>query len=82
MIQTAIECYNEQADKMCPKRPKVTWKEIADYTFLGEFNLLLHCEDDVQKADWAQPQNRLAMVTFFKLCWARKELVCVGIEVR
>ncbi|KAG1720448.1 hypothetical protein EDB19DRAFT_1898470 [Suillus lakei] len=39
-IRNAINWYNTQATSLIPPRPKITWKVIADYTFLGEFDLL------------------------------------------
>ncbi|KAG2752758.1 hypothetical protein P692DRAFT_20723416, partial [Suillus brevipes Sb2] len=40
-IQNAIICYNTQAALLVPPRPKLTWKDIVEYSFLGEFDLLL-----------------------------------------
>ena len=37
-IRNAITHYNVQA--MLINRPTITWKEIMEYTFLGEFDLL------------------------------------------
>jgi exonuclease VII small subunit len=39
-IKNALNRYNVQAAKLTPPRPSLSWKEIVDYSFLGEFDLL------------------------------------------
>ncbi|KIJ57834.1 hypothetical protein HYDPIDRAFT_45961, partial [Hydnomerulius pinastri MD-312] len=60
----------------------ITWKELSDYSFLGEFDLLRLSRADVRNDDWAKPAHREATVKFFKLCRAREELTRVEVEVR
>ncbi|KAG1724776.1 hypothetical protein EDB19DRAFT_1897859 [Suillus lakei] len=67
-ICNAINWYNTQATSLIPPRPKIMWKDIADYTFLGKFDLLpAHCE---------------ATTKYFKLCRAREEIIQLNIEIR
>ncbi|KAI6017874.1 hypothetical protein EDC04DRAFT_2576570, partial [Pisolithus marmoratus] len=46
-IQKAIAWYNFQAGRLDPLWPPVLWKDIAQYSFLGEFDLLQHVQGDV-----------------------------------
>jgi len=39
-IRNAINRYNAQAASLNPPRPKISWKDIVEYSFLGEFDLL------------------------------------------
>ncbi|KIK13947.1 hypothetical protein PISMIDRAFT_117935 [Pisolithus microcarpus 441] len=80
-ICNAISCYNMQAAALNPPHPPISWKDIAEYSFLGEFNLLCHCHADVQDNNWAKPAFWQAMVKFFRLQCAREELVCGSMEV-
>ena len=46
-IRKAITRYNIQAAALNPPRPSISWKDITQYTFLGEFDLLRHMRDDI-----------------------------------
>ena len=81
-IRNAISRYNTQAAALNPPRPSVSWKDIAEYSFLVEFDLLRHSRADVRDNDWAKPAFRQATVKFFKLQRAREELVRASVEVR
>ncbi|EGO30745.1 hypothetical protein SERLADRAFT_432361 [Serpula lacrymans var. lacrymans S7.9] len=39
-IRTALERYNAAAKALSPPRQTLEWKEVVNYTFLSEFNLL------------------------------------------
>ncbi|KAG2737343.1 hypothetical protein P692DRAFT_201733361, partial [Suillus brevipes Sb2] len=41
-IRNAINKYNVQAVALNPPRAHISWKDIADYSFLGEFDVLRH----------------------------------------
>ncbi|KAG1822782.1 uncharacterized protein BJ212DRAFT_1445004 [Suillus subaureus] len=64
-IQNAINKYNVQATALNPSRPCLSWKDIADYSFLGEFD----------------PTHREGSVKFFKLRHAYEEVEHLNIEV-
>ncbi|KAG1733158.1 hypothetical protein EDB19DRAFT_1639857, partial [Suillus lakei] len=46
-ICKAIARYNVQAAALNPPCDKISWKDIADYSFLAEFDLLQHSCNDV-----------------------------------
>ncbi|KAG2116141.1 hypothetical protein DEU56DRAFT_748433 [Suillus clintonianus] len=65
-----------------PPRPKLAWKDIVKYNFLGEFDLLRHSHTDIRDTDWTAPAHHEATVKYFKLQRAREEIQCLDIEVR
>ncbi|KAI6013405.1 hypothetical protein BKA83DRAFT_4063389, partial [Pisolithus microcarpus] len=79
-IRNAISRYNTQAAALNPPCPPISWKDIAEYSFLGEFDLLCHSRADVRDNDWAKPAFRQATVKFFKLQRACEELKRVSVE--
>jgi hypothetical protein len=81
-IRNAITRYNEQAAKLNPPRPPLSWKEIVDYSFLGEFDLLRHSRGNVHQATWAQPARRAATVKYLTLHRGREEITRVNTEIR
>ncbi|KAI6004702.1 hypothetical protein EDD15DRAFT_2384720 [Pisolithus albus] len=81
-IRNAITHYNKEASALNPPRPNITWKDIVDYSILGEFDLLRQSRADIREADWAKPAYREATVKYFKLCRAREEVTRVEVEVR
>ena len=81
-ICNAISRYNTHAAALNPPRPPISWKDITEYSFLGEFDLLCHSRADVRDNNWAKPTFRQAMVKFFKLQRTHEELIRVGMEVR
>jgi hypothetical protein len=81
-IKNAINRYNIQAAKLTPPRTPLSWKEIVEYSFLGEFDALRHSTRGVRDQLWAQATRREAMVKHFKLCRAREEITRLNIEIR
>ncbi|KAG1763988.1 hypothetical protein EV702DRAFT_1051527 [Suillus placidus] len=81
-IRNSINRYNIQAIALNPPCPKISWKDIADYSFLGEFDLLCHSRNDIRTDDWAKPAHREATTKYFKLCCAREELTRLNVEIR
>ncbi|KAG6370016.1 hypothetical protein JVT61DRAFT_12534 [Boletus reticuloceps] len=80
-IRTAITRYNTQAQALNPPRPKLSWKDITDYSFLGEFDLLWYSREDVRSNDWTKPAYREATTKFFRLQRAREEILRLNIEI-
>ncbi|KAI5996379.1 hypothetical protein EDD15DRAFT_2387353 [Pisolithus albus] len=81
-IRKAITRYNVQAGRLDPPRSPISWKDIAQYSFLGEFDLLRHAQDDVRERTWAKPAVREATTKFFKLCHAKEEITRLNVEIR
>src|SRR5882762_735949 len=51
-IHAALARYNQLAAKLKPPHPALSWKQVVDYGFLGEFDLLHHSRLDVHSQDW------------------------------
>ncbi|KIK35330.1 hypothetical protein CY34DRAFT_32095, partial [Suillus luteus UH-Slu-Lm8-n1] len=81
-IRNAIIRYNTQAALLVPPRPKLTWKDIVEYSFLGEFDLLRHSCTDIRNHDWTAPAHREATMKYFKLQRAHEEIQRLNVEVR
>ncbi|KAG1752343.1 uncharacterized protein EDB91DRAFT_1234441 [Suillus paluster] len=80
-IRNVINWYNIQAVALNPPHPKISWKDIVDYSFLGEFDLLRHSHTDIRSNDWAKPAHWEATNKFFKLCRAHEEVERLNIKV-
>ncbi|KAG2352683.1 hypothetical protein BDR07DRAFT_1454895 [Suillus spraguei] len=81
-IRNAINRYNTQAAALNPPRSKISWKDIADYGFVAEFDLLRYSRNDIRSSAWSKPGHREATTKFFKLCRAREEITRLNVEVR
>ncbi|KAI0259614.1 hypothetical protein BC834DRAFT_833181, partial [Gloeopeniophorella convolvens] len=80
-IRKALARYNEEARRLSPPRPALSWKEIVEYSFLGEFDLLRHSRRDVRQEDWARPANREATIQYLELQRAHEELARLEVEI-
>ncbi|KDQ49651.1 hypothetical protein JAAARDRAFT_63593 [Jaapia argillacea MUCL 33604] len=81
-IRRALQKYNLHAGKVTPPRPQLRWKEIVEYSFLGEFDLLRHSRNDIREEKWAQPAYREATVKYLQLQRAHEEIQRLNIEMR
>ncbi|KAF8141801.1 hypothetical protein EV363DRAFT_1106448, partial [Boletus edulis] len=81
-IRKAITQYNTQVARLVSPRPSVSWKDIVQYTSLGEFDLLQHTQDDIRDHYWAKPAVREAIANFFKLSRAKEEITRLNVEIQ
>ncbi|KAG2033054.1 hypothetical protein BDR03DRAFT_935779 [Suillus americanus] len=82
VIQNALNCYNMQAAALVPPHPQLIWKDIVEYSFLGEFDLLCQSHSDIRTLDWTKPAHCKATVKYFKLKCAQEEIQCLNVEIR
>lgn len=47
-IRNALSRYNVQAAALDPPRPQLSWKDITEYSFLGEFDFMLSYSDTTE----------------------------------
>ncbi|KAF8587248.1 hypothetical protein K439DRAFT_854298 [Ramaria rubella] len=66
-IRTAIKHYNDAAMARRPARATLDPKDVLDYVFLTEFDLLRDARDDIRNQPWARAPERLASVAYFKI---------------
>jgi hypothetical protein len=81
-IQRAIEKYNSAAQALSPPRPTLEWKQVVEYSFLADFDLLHDTNRTIVDKLWSQPTARNAMNTYFKLCQAREEIKRLNVETQ
>ena len=67
---------------MSPPRQRLEWKEVLEYTFLAEFDLLRFSREDIRVKQWAQAANREAMSRYFKIKGTREEINRLDVEIR
>ena len=81
-IRAALERYNTAALALNPPRRTLEWKEVVEYAFLADFDLLRDARQDISHRIWAMPAGRLAMDLHFKIRRAREEISRLNIEIR
>lgn len=81
-IRRALERYNTQAAQLNPPRPQLGWKQIVEYAFLAEFDLLRYSRSDVRLSVWTEPARREATIKYLQLQRAQEEIVRLNIEIR
>lgn len=69
---------------MEPAAPQLEWKQLMDYAFVSEFELLKHrhSHSNIIREPWAEPGNREITTKFFKLRGAREEIARCNYEAR
>lgn len=83
-IRTALKKYNDLAAKMDPPAPILQWKDVMNYAFIGEFDLLHHAysHDNISQRLWALHINREIAAKYYKVKCARDEIVRLNVECR
>ncbi|EIW82668.1 hypothetical protein CONPUDRAFT_51967, partial [Coniophora puteana RWD-64-598 SS2] len=83
-VRTALANYNKLAATMDPPAVKLTWREIIDYSFSSELDILKHSffQPDVRDQPWAKPVNRDIATKYFKTVRAREEINRLNVEAR
>ena len=81
-IKTALDKYNTSAALLSPPAPQLSWKQIVDYAFLSDFDLLRCARQDIREKPWANPTNRTLRDQYFKLECAREEIERLNVEIR
>ncbi|KAJ7680000.1 hypothetical protein B0H14DRAFT_3101793 [Mycena olivaceomarginata] len=57
------------------------WKQVVEYAFLAEFDLLREGRDDIRNEPWALPAGRVAMDRHFKMLRADEEIERLNLEI-
>ena len=81
-IRSALERYNSAARLLPTPRRQLDWKEVVEYAFLADFDLLRDARQDISNRPWATPAGRLAMDLYFKIARAHEEITRLNIEIR
>ncbi|KAI5998404.1 hypothetical protein F5J12DRAFT_724964 [Pisolithus orientalis] len=78
-IRSAITQYNAQATLI--NHPTITWKEIVEYSFLDELDLLHNSHLNISECDWAKLTHLEATHKYLKLCCTEEEIIHLNIKV-
>ncbi|KAI6028091.1 hypothetical protein EDC04DRAFT_2869158 [Pisolithus marmoratus] len=72
-IHTTLDWFNTAAHACSPPRRQLMFKEVVEYTFLTDFNLLCNAtHEDISQCPWASPAVCAAMDHYFK---------CLNVEI-
>lgn len=80
-IRTVLEQYNALAVKQRPRRPTIDMKQITQYGWMCDFDLLKTSRHDVLAKAWANPLHRQQSRDFFQLKCAEQELIRLNVEI-
>ncbi|EUC65967.1 hypothetical protein RSOL_504150 [Rhizoctonia solani AG-3 Rhs1AP] len=80
-IHTALNEYNNAACRIDPPRPQIDFKELSEYAYLADFDLLKFSEHGVRDAAWSQPTNRRGIQLWQKIQRAQEEIVRLNVEI-
>ncbi|KAI0771436.1 hypothetical protein BC629DRAFT_1531885 [Irpex lacteus] len=83
-IRNALKKYNALAPQMDPPAPVLRWKDIMNYAFVSEFDLLHHTysHKDISQLPWAVQVNREVAAKYYKIKAARDEIIRLNVECR
>ncbi|KAI0039276.1 hypothetical protein FA95DRAFT_1585319 [Auriscalpium vulgare] len=80
-VRNALNAYNRLAPLQDPPRRKMEYHEVANYGWLGEFDLLKESRHEVLDKPWSQPANREALTKYLKIQRAREEIHRLNVEI-
>ena len=73
-IKNSLKKYNKQALLMNPPQATLEWRDVLEYAFLAEFDLLRFSQEDIRDKQWAKPGVREATVKYFQVKCAYSEI--------
>ncbi|KAI0039816.1 hypothetical protein FA95DRAFT_1503682 [Auriscalpium vulgare] len=80
-VRKAIDKYNELALLQSPPRPTFKYEDVANLSWLADFELLKESRSDILDRPWSSLANREAATKHFKVLRAREELVRLNVEI-
>ena len=80
-IWSVLDSYNTAAHALTPPCQQLEWKEVFEYTFLTNFDVLCNACQDISHRPWATPAGWLAMDLYYKISRAWKEINQLNVEV-
>jgi hypothetical protein len=66
-IRSALDRYNSAARLLPIPCRQLDWKEVVEYAFLADFDLLHDACQDIADCLWASPAGCHAMDLYFKI---------------
>ena len=81
-VRVALDKYNALAALQDPPRPHLEYSAVADYGWLGDFELLKWSRHEVAQKPWANTAYRDVAAKHFKVLRAHEEVVRLNVEIR
>ncbi|KAI6016971.1 hypothetical protein PISMIDRAFT_14394 [Pisolithus microcarpus 441] len=78
-IRATLTQYNTAAKALGCQTLK--FDEVIEYAFLSNSDLLRDMQQDILTQLWASPAAQPAINTYFKLCQAEEEVICLNVEI-
>ena len=50
-----LDSYNAAAHALTPPHQQLEWKDVIEYAFLADFDLLRNARQDISHRPWATP---------------------------
>jgi hypothetical protein len=76
-----VKAYNAATAALKPSLPALNVQAVLDYIYLGQFDLLRESRHRLIHTPWAQPAQREAMTTYYKLQRSHEEIIRVNVEL-
>ncbi|KAK6975041.1 hypothetical protein R3P38DRAFT_3335209 [Favolaschia claudopus] len=81
-IRTALDKYNIAASTLIPPGRQLEWKDVIDYAFLAEFDIIRDVSRHETAREWATPAARELLDRYHKLKRAKEEITRLNIEIK
>ncbi|ESK81620.1 hypothetical protein Moror_11111 [Moniliophthora roreri MCA 2997] len=79
-IEAALKALNDMAK--ASGQEQLQWKDVMEYTFLSEFDILKHTGDNMCSKLWAKPAYWEVMLKVFKMYHAEEEIQRLHVEIK
>jgi len=79
-LKTALKHYNDEAKKLNPPAPELTFSDVTSYRFIAEIEILRGSRDDIRSKPWTRSEVRHAVDLYHKQQRAHEELRRLEIE--
>lgn len=80
-MKTAVKEYNTAAANYDSNIKEIDAKEVLEYVYIGQFDILRSSRRQVTTKPWARPAEREALVSFYKLQRAHEEISRLNVEI-
>ncbi|KAI6038118.1 hypothetical protein EDC04DRAFT_2868505 [Pisolithus marmoratus] len=81
-ICSALDQFNAAAHACSPLHHQLMFKEVVEYTFLADFDLLHNATwEDISQCPWASPAACVAMDQYFRVCHAEEEIKHLNVKI-
>lgn len=81
-VKTAVTEYNTAAGLFNQSIKKLDIKEVLDFVYIGQFDLLRSSRRNLTSKPWTRPAEREALTSYYKLQRAQEEIKRLNVEIR